>query len=417
MTDAAIHTGANAKATRSERRSDLDVMGVLIVIGLVFFHSAQIFYGGDFFVQNEPWSMVALVAVAFASLWGMPLMFLIAGTSIWYSLRARTVGQFLRERAIRLLVPFVTGLLIVVPPLMYYQLKGDPAYAEGYLGFYPRFFRVRPAWSFPLFIEGAPPDKLFTINHLYFLVYLFAFTVILLPLWLYLRKPAGQRLVERLAAFLLCSWAIFILALPISIIEAALGTEYLGAWNRFAYAPFVVYGFLFACDRRFGQALRRQWKRALVLGILGFILYFAGVGLLFFVLGLDPWTDYGPGGILWRTLKGLDSWFWVVAIMGFVGRTGQKRAATKTSPEANPDPHRSGLLKRAVRYAKGAQLPFYVLHQLPIVIVGFYVVQWPINAFFKYVAIVLSALIITVVLYDIGVRRTRLTRFLFGMKE
>ena len=180
MTDAAIHTGANAKATRSERRSELDAMGVLIVVGLIFFHSAQIFYGGDFFVQNEPWSPMALVAVAFASLWGMPLMFYIAGTSIWYSLRARSVGQFLRERVTRLLVPFVTGLLIVVPPLVYYQLKGDPAYAEGYLGFYPRFFRVRPAWSFPLFVEGAPPDKLFTINHLYFLVYLFVFTMILL---------------------------------------------------------------------------------------------------------------------------------------------------------------------------------------------------------------------------------------------
>ena len=61
MTDAAVHTGANAKA---ERRSELDAMGVLIVVGLILFHSTQIFYGGDFFVQNEPWSMVALVAMA-----------------------------------------------------------------------------------------------------------------------------------------------------------------------------------------------------------------------------------------------------------------------------------------------------------------------------------------------------------------
>ena len=89
MTDAAVHTGANAEATRPERRSDLDTMGVLIVIGLILFHSAQIFYGGDFFVQNEPWSPVALVAIAFASLWGIPIMFLIAGTSICLSLSAR----------------------------------------------------------------------------------------------------------------------------------------------------------------------------------------------------------------------------------------------------------------------------------------------------------------------------------------
>jgi hypothetical protein len=97
--------------------------------------------------------------------------------------------------------------------------------------------------------------------------------VILLPLWLYLHKPAGQRLAERLAVFLSRPWAIFILALPIAIIEAALGTEPLGAWNRFSWAPFIVYGFLFACDRRFGQALRDQRKRALVLGIVGFLLH------------------------------------------------------------------------------------------------------------------------------------------------
>jgi len=398
---------------KPERRSELDAMGVVVVVGLIFFHSAEIFYGGDFFVQNEPPSMVALVAVAFASLWGMPLMFLIAGTSIWYSLRARTVGQFLRERVMRLLVPFVTGLLVVIPLQVYYRLKGDPAYAESYLGFYPRFFLVRPAWSFPLFFEGVPPDKLFTFSYLYFLVYLFAFTVLLLPLWLYLRKPAGQRLVERLATFFSRSWVILLLGLPIGVIEAVLGTEFPGAWNRFAWAPFIVYGFLLACDGRFGKALQRQWKRALVLGILAFIVYFAGMGLLLEVLHADPQTDNSLAGMLTRTLKGLDSWFWVVAIMGFVGRAGQKRAA----PEARRQARKPSLVNRAARYAKGAQLPFYVLHQLPIVIVGFYVVQWQINAFVKYVAIVLSALVITVVLYDVGVRRTRVTRFLFGMKE
>ena len=58
MTDTAIRTGAHAKAAKAERRSELDAMGVVVVVGLIFFHSAQIFYGGDAFVQNEPPSMV-----------------------------------------------------------------------------------------------------------------------------------------------------------------------------------------------------------------------------------------------------------------------------------------------------------------------------------------------------------------------
>jgi hypothetical protein len=34
----------------------------------------------------------------------------------------------------------------------------------------------------------------------------------------------------------------------------------------------------------------------------------------------------------------------------------------------------------------------------------------------KFLVIVLSALIVTLLVYDIGVRRTRPTRFLFGLK-
>ena len=69
-----------------------------------------------------------------------------------------------------------------------------------------------------------------------------------------------------------------------------------------------------------------------------------------------------------------------------------------------------------VEYAGEAQLPFYILHQTPIVVIGFYVVPWEVSVLVKYIVITLSSLVVTLLLYDIGVRRTRLTRFLFGMK-
>jgi hypothetical protein len=72
---------------------------------------------------------------------------------------------------------------------------------------------------------------------------------------------------------------------------------------------------------------------------------------------------------------------------------------------------------RIGEYANDAQLPFYVLHYAPVVVIGFYVVQWPVSALVKYLVIALSSLVVTLVLYDIGVRRTTVTRFLFGVKE
>ena len=76
---------------------------------------------------------------------------------------------------------------------------------------------------------------------------------------------AGRRLVERLTNFVTRPAAIYLLALPMAVIEAMLGTESPGAWNRFAWVPFIVYGFLFACDGRFERALGRHWKSALIL--------------------------------------------------------------------------------------------------------------------------------------------------------
>ena len=55
-------------------------------------------------------------------------------------------------------------------------------------------------------------------------------------------------------------------------------------------------------------------------------------------------------------------------------------------------------------------------HQTGIVLLGFYIVTWPINSGLRYVAIVLTSMVTAFVIYDVAVRRTRLTRFLFGMK-
>jgi len=236
-------TDAEADKAKPSRRRELDVMGMVVVIGLVIFHSAQIFNYADFYVKNEPPNMehlsqlLATVFIAFAGLWGMPLMFLIAGIAIFYSLRKRTTAEFVGERFRRLFIPLVVGTILLVPIQVYIGLKGNPTYDESYGQFLLRFFNVRLSLDFPRFISGAPPDELFQTGHLYFLNYLLAFTLLLLPLWLYLKRPEGQLKVSKLVTFLALPWAIFLLALPIAAIEAALGTEYAGGWNRYAIFP------------------------------------------------------------------------------------------------------------------------------------------------------------------------------------
>lgn len=232
---------------------------------------------------------------------------------------------------------------------------------------------------------------------------------------------------RKLVDFLVLPWAIFLLALPIAAIEAALGTEYAGGWNRYAYIPFIIYGFLMAVDRRMGETLRREWKKALLLGVIFLPIYMAGAYMLRAAIQFDAQTDYSLSHVLFRFLKGLAGWFWVVAVMGLVLHLSHSRAVSKKRSTRSSTANKQDSLPRTVsanasfsgrlaQYAGEAQLPFYVLHMTPIVLIGFFIVQWEANALLKFLVIVLSALIVTLLVYDIGVRRTRPTRFLFGLK-
>jgi len=447
------------QATKPYRRGELDLIGAGAVLLLVFVHTASIFAGQQLVVNDTAsqslWvTGLASAILAFSTLWGMPLMTFMAGFTLRYSLSRRTLDGFVRDRIRRLLVPFVTGMLLVIPPMLYFWTRSRmPQCRESFLRFYPRLWDVRFSLAaFPLFVEGAPqtlapgaaPLQILEISHLWFLLYLFAYSLLLLPLFAYLGGleglahlgassrpsasrpapsqpgPAGQRWVERFAAVFSRAWSIWLLALPIAAIEGLLGTEPPSAWNRLVWPFFLLYGFLFCVDSRLEQALQRERKRALALGGAGFLLYFGAMALLVQVVQLDSFQSRAALAVLARAIKGFASWFWVVAIMGLATHWG--RRASESHPDvvggdqAVTESFRPAWPYRLVAYAKEAQVPAYVLHQLPVICIGYYVVQWHASAWVKFVVICLSSYLATFLLYEVGVRRSAVTRFLFGMK-
>jgi hypothetical protein len=408
--------------TGSPRRQDLDLMRATVVGGLIFFHTARIFDPLDFYVKDQPPNLPLTLFVFFAGLWGMPLLFVVSGLGAWYSLRSRTATGFVRERLARLLVPFLVGLLVVVPPQIYYQLRFEGRDPGSYWQFYGDFFQVHLGLKFPWFIRPDDPPDLFEPAHLWFLYFLLVYSLLLLPALLYLRG-SGRQLLQRLASFCGRPWAIFLLALPVAVIEATLGTEESGGWNRYAYIPFLLYGFLLAADPRFGEALRRHARAALLVGVPA-MLILLGLGLYISeVAGQDPAVAYDGWSVLWRFVKGIGAWAWIISIMGAAMSVVQRRVRQPTPAvprEPRPDDPADGSLRlrdRAIRYANQAVLPVYVLHQTVIVVIGFYVVQWDVPTLIKYLVISFTALVATLVLYDLGVRRTPVTRVLFGMKR
>src|SRR6266540_40207 len=91
------------------RRGELDLLRAVVVLGLVFFHTAVIFGAGEFPVKAGAENRAATVFLAFGSTWGMPLLFVVSGMGIWYSLRSRSARAFARCQLLRRLLRALLG--------------------------------------------------------------------------------------------------------------------------------------------------------------------------------------------------------------------------------------------------------------------------------------------------------------------
>jgi glucan biosynthesis protein C len=373
-----------------QRRHDVDWLRVFATLVVFYFHNARFFDDVDWHVKNDQLSVAMMVFVGFLSLqWMMPLFFVLAGAGTWFSLGFRTPGPYVKERFKRLLIPFIFGLLVLIPPQDYCEQVTHAGYQGTYFQFYPIFFQNINFWfDISWFGQG---------HHLWFLGFLFVFSLVALPMFLYLGKVGGQHRLSKLASFCEKPGALFLLAVPIACMHAVLQGAEDGGWNGYVYLAFFVCGYLVFSDPRFERAVSRHGKMALAIGV-PLMLVLIGVGAHFyFAKEIDLNYGYSATAILWRILKGINAWVWIVAILSF----GKKHL---------------NFNNRLLQYAKEAVLPFYILHQTVIILVGFHVVRWNAGVMAKYLVISTASFVVIVGVYDLLVRRTNLTRFLFGMR-
>jgi glucans biosynthesis protein C len=71
---------------------------------------------------------------------------------------------------------------------------------------------------------------------------------------------------------------------------------------------------------------------------------------------------------------------------------------------------------RALAYGNEAVLPFYLFHQTIILIVGFWIIRLHMGILPKFLIVAVLSFAAIVLLYEFGVRRWRVMRFLFGMR-
>ncbi|TAL33629.1 MAG: acyltransferase [Spirochaetes bacterium] len=369
-------------ATAQARRYDLDWLRVLAVLLLVPFHSALVFNldpNAIVYMKDVVQSEFLVHAAGFIHRWHMPLLFFIAGAATWLALGVRTGDRYLRERVARLLVPFAFGLVALIPPMTYVHFL-DRADTPGFWRHFAGFWTLDPH-------DLSGLGGTLTVGHLWFILFLFIFSVGALPLFARLRGVRRQVLVDRLAGW--CAKPGMILILPGLLLAIAAAIPLLGDKNPFFYFSVFILGGVFMTDGRFRQAVDRQLKAAVALGI--------ALVALNYLFPLQYQEEWSWQWMALGTLYILSRWVWVLVFIG-AGR----RLLVRTN--------------KVLDYAAEAAYPFYILHLPVVTMVTYFVIRFETVIAVKYAVIVLVAIGLTLAVYEVFVKRIRLMRFLFGMK-
>ena len=392
MTEAQI-SSQTCGHSETLRRYDVDWLRVLGMLTVFLFHCGRFFDTGGWHVKSLRTSPSLDIVNAFIVQWMMPLFFILSGISICYSLGRQGWSEFLISRVKRLLVPLLFGIFVIIAP---WQVYLERVTHDGYSGSFWRWYRhdYFSGWF------GLGGNFAWMGVHLWYLEFLFVFSVLALPLLLYLRSPPGRRAVEALAGLLKRPGAIFLPALAIGAAEfiasipainkSIFGNEGFGGWSFLPYFVMLILGYLLAAGPGLAGTVERHRLPATAVGIIVFVL-----GYLAYK-ATQPWA-WLPRELLMSFVRGVLCWAWLVAICGFAGRHLR---------------FSDGFLK----YANEAVLPFYILHQTVILTIGFYVIRLDTSLWLEYLIIASSAFAVTVGIYELLIKRFNVLRFLFGMK-
>lgn len=354
---------------------------------LILYHIGMFFVPWDWHVKTaQPLEWLELPMLALNP-WRLALLFVVSGIAS-RMLLARTGGggAFAGSRSLRLLVPLAAGMILFVAPQPWAELRIDGGYQHGFWTF----------WTRDYFLFGERAGLILpTWNHLWFVAYLWLYTMTLALLGLL--PPAAKARLQRAFDATFAGPRLFVL--PVLLLWAARMLLYpsFGETHALFDDPYahLVYGFAFF----FGIGLARSeavwalvtahWRKAALAGLGGYA-----------IIALLDLTIPGESGDLEllgaRLARSVQAWGIILALLGL----------------ARLHLHRDG---PARRYLTEAIFPYYIAHQTIIVLAGFWIAPLGLGAGAEFAILVGATVAGCAVTFEI-VRRVGWLRPLFGLK-
>ena len=345
----------------TERRYDIDWLRVIAIGLLLIYHIAIIFQPWAMFIgfiRSDQQMENLWIPMTMLNVWRIPLLFFVSGMGVYFAIRKRNWLQLIIERAKRILLPSVFGFVAITPLHIYlFQMHHNLP-----LAYYPH------------------------MGHLWFLGNIFAYVLILTPIFFYLKKKEGSRIQQVLSEIMSNPFgplliSIFFIAEAL-LVKPAMYELYAQTWHGFFLGLLAfLFGFLFVYSgKSFWQTvLKWRWL-------------YLGIGTILYIVRLFIFETKASGYMI-----AIESNCWIFGVFGFGYKYLNKPSAL-------------------LSYLSQAAYPVYIVHMLALYAGAYFILPLNLPVFLKFVLIVIFTGIVCFALYEFVIKRLGIARTLFGLK-
>lgn len=348
------------------RKYYLDNLRTLMILLLFPVHTFMIWndYGTKFYVWGGESKLLSSL-ITLVNPWFMSILFVIAGMCANYSLRKRSIKGFVKERFSKLMLPFISGMILLIPFQTLYARK----FFFGYNGSLFDNFK----YFFTNFTDLSGYDGCFTPGHLWFILFLFVISILSLVVIKLLPYEKIRNKTEKMNIAI-----IILLFVPVWLFY------YIGNFGGFSLGKdFILYllgYYVFSNDLIIQKIIK--WKKLI---LMLFCILQLGLSIAYY-----QFSYYGDLGV------NIVGWLGVLSFLII----GNEYFNKKT---------------KITDYLSKASFPVYILHQTILVISGYYVLLSIDNIVMQVLIIMAGSFLLTFLCYEI-IRRIPYLRKLFGMK-
>ncbi|MCG8483112.1 MAG: acyltransferase [Clostridia bacterium] len=356
-----INKYTNSLTYTTMRRHDIDWLRVITIGLLLIYHIAIVFqpfgYMIGFMQNHESWRSL-WIPMSMINIWRIPVLFFVSGMGVCFAIRKRNWKQLIKERSLRIFVPFLFGMLAITPLHIYL-----------FQSFYDH----------PIAYKSGQ-------GHLWFLLNIFIYVLILSPLFFYLKNNKRNKFIKVISRVFKTPFGLLIIVACFLVENQILQPQFytLYAFTLHGYIlGFIAFFFGFLImqsgDNFWNNVLKYRW------------LYFS-IAILLYSIRLIIYRLEAPA-----FLQALESPFWIFAVFGFSYKHLNRAGNT-------------------LSYLSKAAYPVYIIHMVVLFLTSYFVLPMNVIPQGKFFIICGTTFAICFIVYEFLIRRVKFVRPLFGLK-